>query len=162
MKKILLAALLAASAGVLSCNGNYDADPNTNNSSTNNPLNTNNGGGGNNSIIGKWKANAGILIIGTDTTDVYAAMDDCEKDNISSFNSDHTYVVDEGTLKCTPEDPTAFNGTWSLSGNNLTVITPSNTQKWEILQLDNTTLKITYTGSINGSSATVIQTYTRQ
>ena len=42
----------------------------------------------------------------------------CELDDITTFNSNHTYTYSDAGTQCTPVGDD--NGTWSLSGSNLT------------------------------------------
>jgi len=45
--------------------------------------------------------------------------EDCEKDDILTFNSGGTYTITDAGLVCTPSGDD--NGTWSLSGNSMTI-----------------------------------------
>ena len=51
--------------------------------------------------------------------DFYALMDACEKDDLTILSSNGTYVYDDAGTVCSPDG--SFNGTWSLSGNTITV-----------------------------------------
>ncbi len=42
----------------------------------------------------------------------------CELDDVTTFNSNHTYTYTDAGTQCTPAGDDT--GTWSLSGNNLT------------------------------------------
>jgi len=49
-------------------------------------------------------------------TDATLLLKDCTKDDLYIFNSDKTFVVDEGLTKCNTSDPqTKAKGVWSLS-----------------------------------------------
>lgn len=53
------------------------------------------------------------------TMDMYALMDECDKDDIMTFKSDKTTLGDEGATKCDPNDPqTTGTGTWELTSND--------------------------------------------
>lgn len=41
-------------------------------------------------------------------------IEPCFKDNLYTFNEDHTLEVDEGELKCNETDPQTFMGEWKL------------------------------------------------
>ena len=58
--------------------------------------------------------NDGKIDIGGDTTVVPL----CERDDLYTFNSDFTGVVNTGTLHCTVGEPQTESFTWSLSSNN--------------------------------------------
>lgn len=44
-------------------------------------------------------------------------IDDCDKDDCYKFNTDGTYVFNEGLVKCNPDDPETYTGDWSLSAD---------------------------------------------
>ena len=71
--------------------------------------------GGTVSIVGDWiQIGATEDGISTWETD----YDDCEKDDITTFQSDGKYVIDEGATKCDPNDPQiSDSGTYSLSSD---------------------------------------------
>ena len=54
-------------------------------------------------------------------TDYYNVIftDPCEKDDKYTFNANGTYTFTDAGVKCAP--PGDFNGTWSLSGNTITI-----------------------------------------
>src|SRR5678815_1262740 len=47
----------------------------------------------------------------------------CERDDTYAFNANGTYVFTDAGTKCVPPDD--FNGTWSISGNTITIDTES-------------------------------------
>ena len=49
--------------------------------------------------------------------------DACEKDDTYNFNANGTYIFTDAGVKCAP--PGDFTGTWSLSGNTITIDTES-------------------------------------
>jgi hypothetical protein len=51
--------------------------------------------------------------------DVYALLDACEKDDQQVLNSNGTYTYQDAGTSCSPSG--TFNGTWSLSGQTLTI-----------------------------------------
>lgn len=62
----------------------------------------------------KYKASASATEM--DYTDQY--LDPCEKDDIITFNSNHTYTYTDAGTACTPNGDAT--GTWSVSGNTVT------------------------------------------
>lgn len=73
-----------------------------------------------------------------DTTKQWSddTIDDCDKDDCTSFKSDKTLTIDEGAVKCDPSDPQSTPGTWSLSSDGKT------------MTLTDTGLGITLTGNV--------------
>jgi hypothetical protein len=68
----------------------------------------------------------------------------CIIDNITTFVSSGTGIVDEGATKCSDTDPQQQPFTWVFQSNEtvLVVTQGSTTQPASILQLDDNTLKI--------------------
>jgi len=52
---------------------------------------------------------------GTDETNVYAVMDQCIKDDHTTFFENGTAELDEGATKCDPSDPQTMSLTWSIN-----------------------------------------------
>lgn len=52
---------------------------------------------------------------GTEETNVYAAMDQCIKDDHTTFMADGTAELDEGATKCNPGDLQTIPLTWSFN-----------------------------------------------
>lgn len=77
---------------------------------------------------------------GISFTDIYATMDDCEKDDIVFLKSDGTYIQDEGAAKCDPSEPQTTTGTWSLDadGKTLTI----DTETYTLVSVSKSQLKI--------------------
>jgi hypothetical protein len=61
----------------------------------------------------------GIVDVGNDTL-----FTPCEKDDIYTFKSDSTGILDEGATKCDAADPQTLPFSWELTNNN-TVLTSS-------------------------------------
>jgi hypothetical protein len=82
----------------------------------------------------------------------------CEKDNIETFSTANTYIVDEGVTKCSATDPqTEESGTWAfvssdtkLNINNLTGTSPSNDTA-TIATLNDNILALDYADGSNGT-----------
>ena len=102
---------------------------------------------------------------GTPISNVYAQFSPCDKDDILLFKTNNTYVQDEGATKCNTGDPQIIaTGPWTFNSTE-SIITQdagtSNSQDFNILQLDATTLKGTII--IPGSPTyTYTLTYTNQ
>jgi hypothetical protein len=93
-----------------------------------------------NPIIGKWTLTAYIH----DGIDVYGTgIPACLIDDIFTFTSDLTLIVDEGPTKCSPTDPQTTSGTYSLNSDNtqLTTSIAGNSEVFNIMTLNSTTLK---------------------
>jgi hypothetical protein len=66
-----------------------------------------------------WKYDtAGVDLNGDGTIDAAfpaGYLQDCEKDNLLTFNNDSTGTVDEGATKCNSADPQTVDFTWSFN-----------------------------------------------
>lgn len=104
--------------------------PDDSSSATNNSGGNNNGSPDDNSnlsargkllVAGKWQLMASMAsatINGKDTTeDLYATMDDCDKDDFVLFAADGSATQDENTNKCA-NDPQITHVTWILLNND--------------------------------------------
>jgi hypothetical protein len=85
---------------------------------------------------------------GFDTTmNMYASMDNCDKDNLTWFNGSDGKLIDkEGATKCDPSDPNETYGTWALLDNDkkLKTVMDGDESIYDILTLTETTLKNEY------------------
>lgn len=84
-----------------------------------------------------WRLNA-FYINGIDVTTTVFSL--CELDNIFTYDSDYTYMIDEGPTKCNPGDPQIIEtGNWSFANNQTMLIyepgTPGEAEA-NIIQLD--------------------------
>ena len=52
---------------------------------------------------------------GTDETDVYAVMDQCIRDDRTTFFTDGSAELDEGASKCSSGDPQKISLAWSIN-----------------------------------------------
>jgi hypothetical protein len=50
------------------------------------------------------------------------AIENCTKDDCTTFKSDGTLTFDEGATKCDPTDPQTSSGSWSLSADEKSLI----------------------------------------
>ena len=90
-------------------------------------------------------------------TDATLLLKDCTKDDLYTFNSDKTFIVDEGATKCNSSDPqTKAKGTWSLSTDQNTLNFNYNLVNisGNIISLNPTTLQIS-TNAANLATALV-------
>lgn len=55
-------------------------------------------------------------------SDIYPFMQACTLDNFMTFKSDHTFISDEGTLKCDTTVPQTTSGTWSLNPDETKIV----------------------------------------
>jgi hypothetical protein len=113
---------------------------------------------------GKWQLVSSTSIISGITEDLYALIPPCQRDNYGIFNADGTTTSDEGPTKCSSTDPqTRSGGNWKLLDNNTKlqladpisglIITAN------IVQLDDNTMKLSYTTNYGGLSANTTSGY---
>lgn len=81
-------------------------------------------------------------ITGTSITDFYAQMDACDKDDITIFQDNGTYITDEGATKCDPNDPQTETGTWVLSADEKTITIDG--ESWTIESLTKSSMRVTF------------------
>lgn len=108
-------------------------------------------------IVGNYKITAATLQSGTSTPEVNVLntfFEPCQLDDITTLNANNTFAYqDQGTV-CDPSG--SYTGTWSLSGNNLTVIADGDTSTATVSSFDcnnfvvssielGSTFRVTYT-----------------
>ena len=71
---------------------------------------------------------------GTYETDEYADFEPCYKDNVWTFNTNGSVVMDEATTKCDPSDSQVITSQWHLADNETSLILGSDS--YSIVQLD--------------------------
>lgn len=88
----------------------------------------------------------------------------CNKDDIWQFKSDGTYTVVEGATKCNSADPeTVTSGTWQLTDNDTKIIVDDASepaQTLNIVELTNTSFKLSGTETISGTVVTATIVFT--
>lgn len=87
----------------------------------------------------------------------------CQKDNILRFSPDKTYNVSEGAVSCAP--PSTETGAWALSTDEtkLTRTPPSGSATTaDILELTDTSLKVSQAGNYQGIPVTVTFTFQKK
>lgn len=121
--------LLAVSVGI-SCNKDDD----------------NNGGGGGSApsatntsrLCNKnWKMNSFKL----NGIELLPALDSCALDDFTRFNTDNTYINDQGTIKCDTTLPQTDSGLWNWAAGETQLVTDT-TDTVNILINSGTILKI--------------------
>ena len=58
-----------------------------------------------------------IDLFGIQISDIYSLMDECSKDNYYRFETDGTWVVDDGATKCDSADVQTITGIWFFSSD---------------------------------------------
>lgn len=94
----------------------------------------------------------------TNGIDYMSYMDACERDNITNFKTDGTYVIDEGYTKCVPSDPQTTTGVWEFVENDTKMVV----DKSDILTVDeltDSTLKVSNIFYEDGQKQTLKATY---
>ncbi len=101
-----------------------------------------------------WKVTSAVLefydnnqLIASE--DIYAQNDDCDNDDVTTFNADGTYLISEGASKCDPSfSDTVEVGTWAFnSAQTQLYLTPDNWEAdtFDIVSLSATQAKMTQT-----------------
>jgi len=132
--------------------------------------NTSNNNGNNNTstpsqllIAGKWQIVASTATTnykGKDTTiDLYAAMNDCDKDDFILFANNGSGTIDENTNKCA-DDQQIETFTWALLNNDTRLaLVDSNPDTVDVQSLTATEMKLKMTKP-NSSGVDIITTQT--
>jgi len=117
---------------------------------------------------GQWKITASVTELRvngqTTTTDLYALMPDCVKDNLYKFNMDGSVTTDEGDTKCDPNAPQTFvnpGGKWEFTDadTKIRITDTSMAVLSTIVSLDNTGMVLKYETNVNDVPATTITEY---
>jgi Lipocalin-like domain len=119
-------------------------------------------------IVGSWVLTANTYSPGYDffgngqlVTDAFPLYDACQKDDITTFKTNSEGEFNEGATKCDPGDPQSVPFLWTLTNNN-TNLNISAVADFTIVQLDNTTLKISDTFVEGGVTYTETFVFTRK
>ena len=112
-----------------------------------------------------WRLSASTSVNGSVTTDRYAAMPACRKDDFLKFNSDKSLVNDEGLTRCGSNDPQSRTLVWELTANDTKLgirATPSSSSQevYDVVELSASTLKFRENSTSNGVTRTETLTYT--
>ena len=95
-------------------------------------------------ILGKWRVTAQVSVLAGLTSDDYASLPECERDNYKEFRSGGVYLEDEGATKCDPSDPQETTATWTISSDGRTLSISFFgffSFNYEILELTDNTLR---------------------
>jgi len=139
---------------------------------TDNNNNTGNNNNGNNNaytpsqllIAGKWQIVASTATTnykGKDTTiDLYAVMDDCDKDDFILFAANGSGTIDENTNKCA-DDQQIETFTWALLNNDTRLaLVDSNPDTVDVQSITATEMKLKMTKpNSSGVDVITVQTY---
>lgn len=124
-----------------------------------------------------WKVtartiNPAIDYNGVMTTDFYAIMTACQKDNTLTYNTNGTCAWDEGATLCTPTDLQTKYGTWSFYLSETKIITTTTTvsngtsytssDTTNLETLNSTTLTFNGTFTSGATNYAWTETYTKQ
>jgi hypothetical protein len=117
-------------------------------------------------LIGTWSLTAEVytptINFGSGpVTDYYPYYENCEKDNVIIFKANSEGEFNEGATKCDAADPQTVPFLWTLQNNN-TKLSISAIVTMDILQLDDTTLKLKYPFDFSGVNYTITETYVRK
>jgi hypothetical protein len=104
----------------------------------------------------------GVNIGGTIVTDYYGQYQPCDKDDFVRFEKPNVFKSDEGATKCVAAAPQTTTGTWVFNGDQ-TIITLTEQGgapvSVNILELNDNTLKISFSEVSGGISYTQTNTY---
>jgi len=95
------------------------------------------------------------------TNDMFAMMEDCEKDDTNKFNTDKTVVTDEGATKCDSSNPQKTTSTWSFNADEtvLTITDDGDVITLSILELTDKVLKLKSTETFDSETYTATITF---
>ncbi|WP_324678998.1 lipocalin family protein [Hymenobacter sp. GOD-10R] len=101
---------------------------------------------------------------GKQVTDLFPYVDECTLDDVLNFAKPNVYRFDEGTTRCSAQDQQSLTGTWAFREEESVLATQfpgyqENT--YNVLELNNNTLKMKTQTTINGVKYTETYTYTK-
>ncbi len=105
-------------------------------------------------ITGTWKLTGFKIKLDATTPeiDLYSSLDVCEKDDAFVFNANGSYNYNDIGAVCTPSGSDA--GTWSISGNTLTV----DGETWQKQSFSCSSLVLKLTDASTGGYTTITLT----
>lgn len=92
------------------------------------------------------------------TTDILSVMKVCEANDFETYRSDGTGNVDEGPTRCDQSDPQTWPFTWAFADNE-TKLVYDGFNEFNLVELTETTLKVSVTFQENGVTYTQEETY---
>jgi hypothetical protein len=104
-------------------------------------------------LAGNYKITA-ATVNGTDILSVY--LTPCQQDDVYTLNADGTYAVTDAGTTCSPSS--AMTGTWSLSGNQITI----GTRQFTLVSFDGSKIEATTSVTQSGVTVTVDVIFTKQ
>ncbi|MFT3946026.1 MAG: hypothetical protein QM763_03550 [Agriterribacter sp.] len=104
-----------------------------------------------------WKVKATVAVSGSTSIDLFSTQDECYKDNLYSFKTDNTIVIDEGAKKCDEEDDQSYSADWSFAENETKLIIDE--QNLTLESLTASELKLSYTSTENDITYTYTITF---
>jgi hypothetical protein len=109
--------------------------------------------------LSAFTVNPPIDVGGTQVTDVYDQLEACTKDDLIKFNTDKTYIEDEGATKCDPSDPQTYTSTWNFNSTE-TIVTVDGSDM-TIVNLSDNELKCTFKELYDGINYTYTIVYVK-
>lgn len=160
-KLVKMMMVLAIVAGFMGCkdDSSDDTPTTTNTSKSNSEL-----------LIGTWLQTAGTVDpgidfgTGTPITDVYAFMDDCDKDDLIIFKTGGVVTTDEGATKCDPDDEQSYDDTYTISSdeNTVSINYDGEIEQITIVSINDTEMVAKTVFEEDGTTYTLTSTFTRQ
>jgi hypothetical protein len=97
-------------------------------------------------------------------SDVSAFLQTCQTDNVLTFSSNGTGVLDEGATKCNSTDPQTNPFDWSFASNETvlhvsTVLFTGGSSDFTIVTLNDSQLVLSQNIMVSGSSQTAVVTF---
>jgi hypothetical protein len=115
-------------------------------------------------MIGSWERTSSMMTVPSGTYNVFNDLESCQQDNITSFNADGSYDVEEGETKCSEDDPQIITGgVWVVAGDSL-ALTATGQAPWKarIEAINQTTLTLSYEETIASQVKRYRDTYQRK
>ncbi|GAB2947125.1 hypothetical protein GCM10027048_10180 [Hymenobacter coalescens] len=98
---------------------------------------------------------------GTATTDLYATLAACEKDDFLRFQRNGIALQEAGVLKCDPNEPASIPFAWNFaSSSTLRMGLSGQVRTYDLVSLSYTTLKLRFTDTFGNNFYTYNFTYT--
>ncbi len=98
---------------------------------------------------------------GTLVTNIYAQLPACAKDDLTIFRKNGTVAFDEGSSKCSANDPQTRSGLWTFNPDQsvISITEDGETDSWNILEFSNDRIKVEFTVEDEGITYTLTSTY---
>jgi hypothetical protein len=95
---------------------------------------------------------------GNFATDIFNALNPCERDGLDTYRTNGIVEINEGALKCNSTDPQTFTLTWAFT-NNESKILYDGFDEYELIELTATTMRLRQIFVENGITYTHNETY---